>query len=124
LLGGAAAELAARFPFLPDRSQPVRFNPYIANPPDYNVPSLAVSIDGPTMVTEGQTNTWSALVTGGTGPYTYQWSGGLSGNGQSVAGSLSENDVYLDVWDSAGHHAAVSIFVSIVQDCPDNQISC
>ena len=124
LLGGAATELAARFPFLPDLWQPARFNPYIANPPDYNVPPLSVGISGPTMVTEGQEDTWGAVVTGGTGPYTYEWSGGLTGYGQTVTGSPSESDLYLDVWDSAGHHSAVSIYIRINQDCPNFQITC
>lgn len=124
LLGGSGAELVSRFPFLPDVQQPLRFNPYIANQPDYNVPTLTVSISGPTEVVEGQENTWSAVVSGGTGPYTVTWSGGLTGTGSTISGTLSESDLYVDVWDSAGRHAAVATYVRIMQDCPNFQISC
>jgi hypothetical protein len=36
-------------------------------------PSLSVSIDGPTYIDTEGTYTWEAVVSGGTGGYTYTW---------------------------------------------------
>ena len=70
-------------------------NPYEDPPP------LDASIDGPTMVRPGATCTWFSNVTGGVSPYTYQWSGKLSGSWNFVSGELySSGYLYLDVADS------------------------
>jgi hypothetical protein len=51
-----------------------------------------------------------------------QWSGALAGSATTVSGSLdSSNYLFLDVWDAASHHIAISIFVTV---CQDGQISC
>lgn len=40
---------------------------------------LSVSISGPSRVRTNVTCTWTASVSGGTAPYTYQWLGGYGG---------------------------------------------
>ena len=113
-----------RFPSMPQATTVLRYNPYTATPPDYFTQSFAAGIGGPSVVTAGSTNTWSANASGGTPGYTYQWSGALTGTGASVSGALYSNDVlYLDVWDAMGRHIAVSYAVT-VNSCPNNQISC
>ena len=127
LLGGASGELARRFPYFPDVHQPDRFNPYVASPPDYNsyVPPLTASIGGPTSIVEGDYRTWTAIASGGTGGgYTYQWSGVMSGIGPTISGSPSSGELYLDVWDGAGRHTAVSTYISAMMSCPGSQIIC
>jgi len=63
-------------------------------------------------------STWQAGASGGAPPYTYQWSGALSGNGEFVSGALYADDIlYLDVWDSHGAHVAVSTSITVVENC-------
>jgi len=52
---------------------------------------LTVTIEGPTSVRPWEFCTWQANVSGGTGGYTYQWSGVLSGTTPSVSGNVSES---------------------------------
>jgi hypothetical protein len=87
--------------------------------------TLAVSVNGPAEVVDGEYNTWDAYVTGGVPPYTYQWSGFASGSGPSVTGSLNHNsDLQVDVWDSQGRHAGAMISVWVRQACPGNMDYC
>jgi hypothetical protein len=117
------SEVGLRFTGLPQLDAPVRYNPYTTIQPDYFANNqLSVSIDGPSMIPAGLSYTWTAGVSGGTPPYTYQWSGPLPGTSSSISGSLQSSDVlYLDVYDSAGGHVAVSYPVTV---CQDGQISC
>lgn len=103
------------FPFLPELNEPVRYDPYLSNPPTCCASYLLnAHISGPTAVNSGETNTWSAIVTGGTPPYRYQWSGALWGTGSAVSGSLTADDVlYLDVYDANGAHLAVSTAIAV-----------
>lgn len=124
ILTDPATDFVARFAGLPNlAAAPPRYNPYIASPPDYNGSTpLSAYIDGPQMVTAGMSYTWSANITGGTGPYTIQWSGLFGGSGTSVSGSPSSSgSIYLDVWDAASHHVAVSVFVTV---CDAPQLTC
>lgn len=103
-------------------SSSIIYDPFIggagSHPPD-----LAVGIDGPTTFNEAmQTATFTALVSGGTPPYQYQWSGAATGSDVSVDATVTQSTtLYLDVWDAAGVHVAVSTFLNY---CTDGQINC
>jgi hypothetical protein len=122
-LAAPAVDVGQRFNGLPELNAPARYNPYVASPPDYNGNyPLAATIDGPQMIPAGIQETWNASISGGTAPYTIQWSGALSGSATSVSGSLSSDAVlYLDVWDAHGAHVAVSIYITV---CQNGEISC
>lgn len=71
----------------------------VSTPPP---PPLSAEIMGPFEVPPGQSCSWQAVVTGGSPPYTYQWSGALSGTSISVSGSVgSSGYLYLTVTDSS-----------------------
>jgi hypothetical protein len=59
-------------------------------------PSLSVSITGPEEVPESSNCIWQAQVSGGSSPFSYQWSGALTGTGSQVSGTVSQ-DSYLAV---------------------------
>lgn len=85
---------------------------------------MTVYIDGPTMLPDGYSGSWSATVSGAaTPPYTYQWTGFASGSSQSITATppYPGDWLYLNVWDSAGHSAQASVFVTV---CPPPQFSC
>lgn len=98
------------------------YNPFVggtgSHPPD-----LSVYIDGQTSFNDfSQFGSWNAGVTGGTPPYTYQWSGEFTGSSSSVSGTVTESgELYLDVWDAAGVHVAVSTYLTY---CSGGMISC
>jgi len=53
-------------------------------------PPLAVSISGPTTIRQAGSNTWSAVVSGGSAPYTYRWEfKSRSGSWNVVGGNTS-----------------------------------
>lgn len=114
LLTDPAAEIAMRFPWLPELSEPVVYNPYISvSPPCCGGQELTVGITGPDQVNNDWTSTWTATVSGGTAPYTYSWSGLFYGTSSSVSGSVSSSDdLYLDVTDAVGTHVSVSKYIS------------
>lgn len=82
----------------------------IAADPPPSSPPPAVSIDGPTEIQPGATCTWYAVVSGGTAPYSYQWTndGQPVGNDYSYTGSKGAGStsswftVKLVVTDAAG----------------------
>lgn len=126
LLTDPAAEMGMRFTSLPDLGEPYRYNPYVTSPPNYYAsgPPLSVGISGPNTVPPRSSEEWTALPTGGTAPYSYQWSGALSGTSQTVRGVVaSSQPLYLDVWDSAGAHIFTSIYVTVDQ-CLDPKNPC
>jgi hypothetical protein len=90
---------------------------------DSLAPVLTVHIDGPDGVVSGNTGTWTAnLGLPGTGPYTYSWSGLLSGSSSSVSGSpTSSGYLNVRVIDAAADTANASLFVTV---CPSGQIIC
>lgn len=70
-----------------------------ATPPRPTLSPLAASISGPNHVRAGKTCTYTAVVSGGTPPYTYQWQGGNLGAydlAVTYDASFSHNDA-LDV---------------------------
>jgi hypothetical protein len=114
LLTNPAGEISLRFPWLPEMTEPVQYNPYITAPPPCCTPQpLAVAINGPDVVNDGSDFTLYANVSGGVAPYTYEWTGPISGSSQSVTTSIyADADFYLDVWDAAGTHVAVTKHVA------------
>jgi len=99
----------ARASFL---NKPVRFNAYrgIAD----GVVPLNVSIDGPGILDQNSTGVYAAVVNAGTPPYTYQWSGLVSGSDASTQVTMNApGDLFLDVWDANGQHVALSTYVNM-----------
>jgi hypothetical protein len=89
----------------------------IAPPP----PPLSTSIFGPSQVRKNCLYTWSASVSGGQSPYTYQWSGVLSGTGSSITGSLSASGtLFLNVGSADGQRASTSLSITVQSlPCPE-----
>lgn len=94
----------------------------VANPPGF---APTISIDGPTRIQPGATCIWSASVSGGTAPFTYDWhiNGTDMGSGDSFesakpAGMFSPFTVYLDVWDNNGFARSTSISVTETSSAP------
>lgn len=68
----------------------------LAPPP----PPLYAYIAGPVEVPGGASCTWQAIASGGTGNYSYQWSGVLSGTGPFISGVVNyPGTLYLTVSD-------------------------
>lgn len=91
----------------------------------YVKPGLSVSIVGPSLVPRWVTCTWSSSVSGGTAPYTYQWSdargtGNLPDNGTSYSvDMISASDIlYLTVTDANGVQQSVSKNVTTSLSAP------
>jgi hypothetical protein len=105
-------------------SSSVVYNPFVGGAGSH-APSLSASISGPQYLSDGnQDGTWQALVSGGTPPYTYQWSGAFTGTQSSISGTVTAdtpNVIYLDVWDASGVHLAVSTSWTY---CSGNQVMC
>jgi hypothetical protein len=60
------------------------------------------------------------MVSGGTPPYAYQWSGLFTGSGPSVSGVVEENGtLYLTVTDAANDQGSDQIYVEIDPDTWD-----
>jgi hypothetical protein len=75
---------------------------------------LSAEINGPDILESGVPTAFSASASGGTPPYTYQWSGAADGTESSINVTIySASDLYLDVWDAAGHHAALSTYLQV-----------
>lgn len=89
--------------------------------------ALAASVSGLDQVNEGSSSTWTAEATGGTPPYSYSWSGLLSGSGSSISGTLwSSGDLYLQVTDAAGTQVTAAKYITVTSGsgCPGSQIIC
>lgn len=79
-----------------------------------------VSISPPYAVMDYETNTWTASITAGSsvGPYTYSWSGVLSGSGSSVTGSISSSgNLNLTITDSHGLQTSTSQWICVNNNC-------
>ncbi len=54
-----------------------------------------------------------SYVEGGRPPFTYQWSGALSGTQSYISGTLTQSGhLNLDVWDSEGRHGMGGIWIN------------
>ena len=118
-------ETALRFNNIPNLNLAMRYNPYLASPPDYSIGSVAplsASVSGPSAVPRGRTFTWDALPSGGTAPYTFRWSGAFAGTEESISGALwADDELFLEVWDSAGRYILVNFPITT---CPQFQFAC
>lgn len=117
------SEMETRFPgFSGGVNEVTAYNPYtlvFAPPPQQGSGPMTVSISGPDVVASGYGYQWTADITGGTAPYTYQWSGGGVGSDQTITAAFCEDGaLYLDVWDANGTHVALSKPVFIGTDPP------
>lgn len=64
--------------------------------------------------------TWEAFPEGGTPPYTYEWSGVLSGTDEWVTGVVEEDgDLYLTVTDANEDEAYDELYIQIHPPTPD-----
>lgn len=73
-----------------------------------------VTVHGPNTVGYMDWNCqWDSYVEGGRPPFTYQWSGSLSGTDSYISGTLTESGhLNLDVWDPEGRHGVGGIWIN------------
>ncbi len=83
-------------------------------------PPLASSISGPTSVRPGEACAWSAVTSGGLGPYSYQWSGVLSGSASQFLGSVPQSGwLNLTVTSADQQQASSQVYVSVSGSAPE-----
>lgn len=81
---------------------------------------VTASIDGPSQVQPQVECTWEADVSGGTLPYSYQWSGVLSGTGSSVSGEVSSSgNLSLTVTDVNDLSDGDLLYITVSGGAPD-----
>jgi hypothetical protein len=86
-------------------------SPFCGTPPPA---VLSASVSGPTTVQSGASCTWNANVSGGETPYTYSWSGKVSGSSSQVTGSLTSSGwIYLDVDSDDGQDDGGELYVTV-----------
>lgn len=118
LITNPASDAGLRFPALPELQERQCYNPYVS-PQILNCASpapLSLSIQGRNCVTQGLTNTWQAFVSGGTPPYSYVWSGALSGYSDQLVGEIYDvdtDDLFLSVTDAAGQTIYGSVAITV-----------
>jgi hypothetical protein len=77
------------------------------------------SVNGPTSMGEDLFCVWTASVSGGITPFSYTWTGILTGNGSSVSGVPSSSGwLYLEVEDYMGRTDSYSHYVSVTSGGP------
>jgi hypothetical protein len=83
-------------------------------------PPVSVSISGPSLVRPNATCTWNAMVSNGTPPYTYSWSGLGSGTGDAITLAVPSGGgtLTVDVWDAVSAHATSSLTVTTRTSAP------
>jgi hypothetical protein len=84
-------------------------------------PPLEVDIDGPSAVRPETECVWeAAILSGGTPPYTYAWSGVLSGSGSSDSGEVtSSGNLSLVVEDDEEETDGVLLYVTVSGGAPE-----
>lgn len=86
---------------------------------EFHHQTLVAGIMGPDYVYPDDVMTWYATAGGGTPPYSYVWSGPLSGTQSSVSGSVrTSRTLYLDVYDAAGGHVTATKFITVQDGDP------
>lgn len=91
--------------------------------PNFNISCSA----SPNPVKTGENVTFTAIVSGGTGPYTYTWSGACEGSSASCTNSFSspgEKSALLIVVSDDPYVRNVSCSVSVVASAPELNVSC
>ena len=88
--------------------------------------ALRATISGPSSVAYQTSGTWDAVIAAppheGTPPYTYYWSGILTGSGSEITGVPSgSGTLYLEVLDSAGGRYDTSVYVTV---CDPGVLTC
>lgn len=88
--------------------------------------ALQTSISGPASVANGASGSWGASTPtwphAGTSPYTYSWSGILTGSGSSISGVPSgSGNLSVQVRDAAGASYTASLFVTV---CDPGLLTC
>lgn len=77
-------------------------------------PPLTATIGGPNEVPEDEYCTWQGFGNGGTPPYSYSWSGVLSGSGMNKSGTVNSSGwLYLTVTDAAAATANTQLYVTV-----------
>lgn len=80
---------------------------------------LSVNIGGPTEVRDDQSCAWNSAVFGGRPPYTYDWSGVLSGSNPGIFGTVtSSGSLRLEIESDDGQDADDSISISVSPSAP------
>jgi hypothetical protein len=86
---------------------------------------IQATISGPATIANGDSGTWSASITWphtGVSPYTYVWSGILSGTSSSVSGVPSgSGTLQLTVTDASGKHFTSNLSVTV---CAPGLLTC
>ena len=84
-------------------------------------PPLSATISGPTIVEPGETETWWGSASGGTSPYSYEWSGVLSGTGSSITGEVwsTGSSLELTLTDADGNETWTNIIICVLEDGDD-----
>ena len=80
----------------------------------FNEPLQSVQITGPLEAPVGEACTWYGTnVTGGVWPFSYQWSGAMSGGGTSVTGEIQEPGewLYLTVTDGLNNQVSTQMYI-------------
>ena len=82
-------------------------------------PPPTAGISGPNEVQPGSLCQWDGSASGGTPPYSYSWSGILSGSGSTILGSPSSSGVLkLTVTDAASQQDIHNRYVEVTSSAP------
>ncbi|MGD8700069.1 MAG: hypothetical protein PVJ43_12305 [Gemmatimonadales bacterium] len=83
-------------------------------------PQLRAGIQGDSLVNKGDECTWSDASTGGSGLYSYQWSGLFSDTAQMFTTSIDDSGwLYLTVTDENGWYSTDSLYIEVGKGYPE-----